>query len=164
MRNGSAMSVEMVGLGWHWYPYRYTRTRDDGDGGRAPRFPAWLGQLSRRAVADAVAVDPLVAAGARAFDPDVALINWYGPGARWGCTSTATSVASAPVVSFSVGATGTSDSGTRADVDVRGSTCPWSRGTWSSSAARRGWPTTGCSASCRARTTRQSGPFPAGST
>ena len=39
MRNGSSMSVEMVGLGWHWYPYRYSRTRDDGDGGRGPAVP-----------------------------------------------------------------------------------------------------------------------------
>ena len=106
MRNGSLMSVGMVGLGWHWYPYRYSRTRDDGDGDRAPAFPAWLGELSRRAVADAVAVDPSVAADPDGFDPDVALVNWYGPGAKMGMHVDRDEVVPAPVVSLSVGATG----------------------------------------------------------
>ena len=106
MRNGSSMSVEMVGLGWHWYPYRYARTRDDGDGGRALAFPPWLGELSRRAVADAVAVDPLVATDPDGFAPDVALVNWYPPGATMGMHVDRDEVVPAPVVSFSVGATG----------------------------------------------------------
>ena len=106
MRNGSSMSVAMVGLGWHWYPYRYSRTRDDGDGGRAPAFPAWLGQLARRAVVDAAAVDPLVTRDPGGFDPDVALVNWYGPGAKMGMHVDADEEATAPVVSLSVGATG----------------------------------------------------------
>ena len=106
MPNGSAMSVEMVGLGWHWYPYRYARTRDDGDGGRAPAFPPWLGRLGRRAVVDAVAVDPSVTADPYGFVPDVALVNWYGPGATMGMHVDRDEVAEAPVVSFSVGQTG----------------------------------------------------------
>ena len=79
MRNGAPMSVRMLGLGWHWYPYRYSRTRDDGDGGRALPFPPWLGRLARRAVVDAAALDPSVTDDPAAFDPDVALVNWYGP-------------------------------------------------------------------------------------
>ena len=106
MRNGTSMSVRMVGLGWHWYPYRYARTRDDGDGGRALAFPPWLGDLSRRAVADAVAVDPLVAADPDGFAPDVALVNWYVPGAKMGMHVDGDEVAPAPVVSLSVGSTG----------------------------------------------------------
>ncbi len=106
MPNGSSMSVEMVGLGWHWYPYRYVRTRDDGDGGRALAFPPWLGELSRRAVVDAVAVDPLVATDPDGFAPDVALVNWYTPGATMGMHVDRDEVVPAPVVSFSVGATG----------------------------------------------------------
>lgn len=106
MPNGSAMSVEMVGLGWHWYPYRYSRTRDDGDGARAPAFPPWLGRLGRRAVADAVALDPRVAADPDGFAPDVALVNWYGTRATMGMHVDRDEVVDAPVVSFSVGQTG----------------------------------------------------------
>jgi alkylated DNA repair protein (DNA oxidative demethylase) len=106
MRNGSSMSVEMVGLGWHWYPYRYSRTRDDGDGGRAPAFPSWLGELARRVVADAVTVDPRVAADPDGFAPDVALVNWYGPGAKMGMHVDRDELVPAPVVSLSIGSTG----------------------------------------------------------
>ena len=106
MRNGAPMSAEMVGLGWHWYPYRYSRTRDDGDGGRALVFPHRLGDLARRAVADAASCDPSVASDPGAFAPDVALVNWYGPGARMGMHVDRDEVVAAPVVSFSVGATG----------------------------------------------------------
>jgi alkylated DNA repair protein (DNA oxidative demethylase) len=106
MRNGSPMSVRMVGLGWHWYPYRYSRTRDDGDGGRALPFPPWLGRLAGRAVEDAVALDPAVAEDPAAFAPDVALVNWYGPGAKMGMHADTDEAVPAPVVSFSVGATG----------------------------------------------------------
>jgi alkylated DNA repair protein (DNA oxidative demethylase) len=106
MRNGAPMSVAMVGVGWHWYPYRYSRTRDDGDGGHALPFPGWLGELAVRAVVDAEAVDPSVSRGTEGFAPDVALINWYGPGARMGMHVDADEAVPAPVVSFSVGATG----------------------------------------------------------
>ncbi len=105
MRNGASMSVAMVGLGWHWHPYRYSRTRDDGDGGRALAFPPWLGDLSRRAAADAAAVDPLACADPAGFAPDVALVNWYGPGTKMGMHVDGDEVATAPVVSFSVGVT-----------------------------------------------------------
>jgi alkylated DNA repair protein (DNA oxidative demethylase) len=114
MRNGSSMSVAVVGLGWHWYPYRYSRTRDDRDGGRAPAFPSWLGELSRRAVVDAVAIDPLVTPDPAGFDPDVALVNWYGPGSKMGMHVDGDEVVPAPVVSLSVGATGVFRFGTTA--------------------------------------------------
>ena len=106
MRSGAPMSVAMFGLGWHWYPYRYSRTRDDSDGGRALAFPPWLGDLARRAVADAVGVDRTVATEPGLFAPDVALVNWYGPGAKMGMHVDNDEVVAAPVVSFSVGATG----------------------------------------------------------
>ena len=114
MRSGAPMSVRMVGLGWHWYPYRYSRTRDDGDGGRALPFPPWLGRLAVRAVGDAVALDPSVAVDPSGFEPDVALVNWYGPGAKMGMHADTDEVAGAPVVSFSVGATGVFRFGTTA--------------------------------------------------
>jgi DNA oxidative demethylase len=105
MRNGAPMSVRMVGLGWHWYPYRYSRTRDDADGGRVLPFPPWLGRLAGRAVEDAVALDPSVADVPVAFEPDVALVNWYGPGAKMGMHVDSDEIVSAPVASFSVGVT-----------------------------------------------------------
>jgi alkylated DNA repair protein (DNA oxidative demethylase) len=106
MPNGTTMSVAMVGLGWHWHPYRYARTRVDGDGGAVLPFPDWLGELSRRAVADAVVVDPAVASDPDGFVPDVALLNWYAPGAKMGMHADRDEVVPAPIVSFSVGQTG----------------------------------------------------------
>jgi DNA oxidative demethylase len=103
MRNGALMSVRMFGLGWHWYPYRYSRTRDDGDGGRALPFPARLGELARRAVADASALDPSLIAETCAYEPDVALVNWYEPGSKMGMHRDDDEAVPAPVVSFSVG-------------------------------------------------------------
>jgi alkylated DNA repair protein (DNA oxidative demethylase) len=105
------MSVEIVCLGWHWYPYRYSRTVDDGDGRPVDEFPTWLGDLGRRAVADALAVDGTVAGAATArpvspadgYRPDVALVNWYGPGARMGMHADRQEASPAPVVSLSLG-------------------------------------------------------------
>jgi hypothetical protein len=45
--NGSAMSVQMVCLGWHWQPYRYTRTADDAGGDPVAPVPAWLAELGK---------------------------------------------------------------------------------------------------------------------
>jgi alkylated DNA repair protein (DNA oxidative demethylase) len=106
MRNGAVMSVGMVGLGWHWYPYRYSRTVDDGDGRPALPFPEELGGLAGRALADAAAVDGSLDPGAVAYAPDVALVNWYGPGARMGMHADTDEVVERPVVSVSVGDTG----------------------------------------------------------
>jgi len=105
------MSVSIVCLGWHWYPYRYSRQVDDGDGRPVAPFPDWLGRLSRRAVRDARDVDPTVGGGPLEGgetpihdpEPDVALVNWYGPGARMGMHVDRDERSSAAVVSFSVG-------------------------------------------------------------
>jgi DNA oxidative demethylase len=128
MPRGGVMSVEIVCLGWHWLPYRYSRTVDDGDGGPVQAFPAWLGELSRRALADAVIVDPRMASppdarttsdgtppsGRKApstgtpapeagYQPDVALVNWYRAGARMGMHADRDEPSPAPVVSLSLG-------------------------------------------------------------
>ena len=104
------MSVQIACLGWHWSPYQYSRHVDDGDGRPVPPFPGWLGDLSRRAVADARAVDPRVVGRPVGgdeepgdYDPDVALVNWYGPGARMGMHADRDETSSAPVVSLSLG-------------------------------------------------------------
>jgi alkylated DNA repair protein (DNA oxidative demethylase) len=113
------MSVKITCLGWHWYPYRYSRTVDDGDGRPVAEFPGWLGDLSRRAVADACELDGSVAGGQSGrqtggqtgrpgrggddYRPDVVLVNWYGPGARMGMHVDRDERSPAPVVSLSVG-------------------------------------------------------------
>ncbi len=107
------MSVQITCLGWHWYPYRYSRTVDDGDGRRVAGFPEWLGDLGRRALADAATVAPEVlgpdqrgsTAAAAGYRPDVALVNWYGPGARMGMHADRDERCQAPVVSLSLGDT-----------------------------------------------------------
>ncbi len=115
------MSVQIACLGWHWSPYRYSRFVDDGDGRPVAPFPDTLGELSRRAVADARHVDSSIGAGdpgtdsgADRYRPDVALINWYGPGARMGMHVDRDERSPAPVVSFSVGDTCTFRFGTPA--------------------------------------------------
>jgi alkylated DNA repair protein (DNA oxidative demethylase) len=113
MPSGGTMSVQITCLGWHWYPYRYSRTVDDGDGRPVVTFPAWLGDLSRRALADACAVDATVlghepagvAGRTGRYEPDVALVNWYGPGARMGMHADREEESPAPVVSLSLGDT-----------------------------------------------------------
>ena len=90
------MSAQTVCLGWHWRPYEYSRTADDG----APvkPFPSWLADLARSA---------LVAAGiSEAYDPDVALINFYDADAKMGMHQDRDERSPAPVVSLSLGDTG----------------------------------------------------------
>lgn len=98
---GGVMSVQTVCLGWHWQPYRYTRTADDVNGEPVAPFPSWLGELGRRAVADAYG-DPDAAA---AYAPDTALVNFYPERATMGMHQDKDERAAAPVVSLSVGDT-----------------------------------------------------------
>jgi alkylated DNA repair protein (DNA oxidative demethylase) len=105
------MSVQIACLGWHWLPYRYSRRVDDDDGRPVPPVPDWLARLGARAVHDAVSVDPGIATapvdptaeGTDGYVPDVALINWYGPGARMGMHVDRDEKVPAPVVSLSLG-------------------------------------------------------------
>lgn len=115
---GGAMTARQVCLGWHWYPYAYARTVADGDGAPVKPFPAWLGELGRRAVRDALG--PQAARGA-AYD--IALINFYDADARMGMHRDADEKSAAPVVSLSLGDTcvfrfGNSDTRTRPWTDV----------------------------------------------
>ncbi len=111
MPRGGVMSVQIACLGWHWLPYRYSRRVDDDDGRPVPPVPDWLARLGARAVHDAVSVDPGIATapvdptaeGTDGYVPDVALINWYGPGARMGMHVDRDEKVPAPVVSLSLG-------------------------------------------------------------
>ncbi|QKW26326.1 alpha-ketoglutarate-dependent dioxygenase AlkB [Streptomyces seoulensis] len=115
---GGAMTARQVCLGWHWYPYAYARTVADGDGAPVKPFPAWLGELGRRAVRDALGQQ-----AARQAAYDIALINFYDADARMGMHRDADEKSAAPVVSLSLGDTcvfrfGNSDTRTRPWTDV----------------------------------------------
>jgi alkylated DNA repair protein (DNA oxidative demethylase) len=97
---GGTMTSRQVCLGWHWYPYGYARTVVDGDGAPVKEFPEWLGELGRRAVADALGPE---AATAAAYD--IALINFYDADARMGMHRDSDEKSDAPVVSLSLGDT-----------------------------------------------------------
>jgi DNA oxidative demethylase len=117
---GGLMSVRMVCLGWHWLPYRYSRTVDDGDGRSVTPFPAILRDLGRRAVVDAYGEFD----AEDRYEPDVALVNWYGPGARMGMHADRDERSPAPVVSLSLGDAcvfrfGTTETRNRPWTDVR---------------------------------------------
>lgn len=118
---GGTMTARQVCLGWHWYPYGYARTVVDGDGAPVKPFPAWLGELGRSAVADALGPE---AATAAAYD--IALINFYGADARMGMHRDSDERSDAPVASLSLGDTcvfrfGNADTRTRPwrDVELR---------------------------------------------
>ncbi|OIJ89861.1 alpha-ketoglutarate-dependent dioxygenase AlkB family protein [Streptomyces monashensis] len=118
---GGTMTARQVCLGWHWYPYAYARTAIDGDGAPVKPFPAWLGELGRRAVADT-----LGPAAVPSASYDIALINFYDGEARMGMHRDADERADAPVVSLSLGDTCVfrfGNTGTRArpytDVELR---------------------------------------------
>ncbi|MFI1561757.1 alpha-ketoglutarate-dependent dioxygenase AlkB family protein [Streptomyces sp. NPDC020490] len=92
---GGTMSARQVCLGRHWYPYGYAATAVDGDGAPVKPFPAWLGDLARRAVADTL--------GTTAPPYDIALINYYDADARMGMHRDSDERSDAPVVSLSLG-------------------------------------------------------------
>ncbi len=97
---GGVMSVRTVCLGWHWVPYKYLPIAADTDGAPVKPFPDWLADLGRQAVADAYG-DAGVAA---AYQPDVALVNFYDEAAKMGMHVDKDERSEAPVVSLSVGA------------------------------------------------------------
>ncbi|MEU1342504.1 alpha-ketoglutarate-dependent dioxygenase AlkB [Streptomyces sp. NPDC005827] len=97
---GGTMTARQVCLGWHWYPYAYARTVVDGDHSPVKPFPAWLDDLGRRAVTDALG--PAAVGG---LSYDIALINFYDADARMGMHRDADERSPAPVVSLSLGDT-----------------------------------------------------------
>lgn len=97
---GGTMTARQVCLGWHWHPYAYARTAVDGDGSPVKPFPAWLDELGRRAVTDALG--PAAVGG---LSYDIALINFYDADARMGMHRDADEKSDAPVVSLSLGDT-----------------------------------------------------------
>jgi DNA oxidative demethylase len=104
MPSGGTMSVQTVCLGWHWVPYRYSRTADDVDGAPVKPFPGWLADLGRRALTAAYGDEPDPPAyQPAAYQPDVALINFYDDNAKMGLHADKDEHSPAPVVSLSLG-------------------------------------------------------------
>ncbi|MEU9350665.1 alpha-ketoglutarate-dependent dioxygenase AlkB [Streptomyces griseoloalbus] len=115
---GGTMTARQVCLGRHWYPYGYAPTVVDGDGAPVKPFPAWLGELGRRAVTDGLGAE-----SARGAAYDIALINFYDAAARMGMHRDSDEKADAPVVSLSLGDTcvfrfGNTETRTRPWTDV----------------------------------------------
>ena len=77
------------------------QTAEDADGAPVKPFPGWLAGLGRRAVADAYGDQD----AASAYQPDVALVNFYDEKARMGMHADREERSPAPVVSLSLGAT-----------------------------------------------------------
>ncbi|MGW7821497.1 alpha-ketoglutarate-dependent dioxygenase AlkB family protein [Streptomyces puniciscabiei] len=95
---GGTMTARQVCLGLHWYPYGYARTAVDGDGAPVKPFPAWLGELGRRAAVSAPGPQ-------EPYAYDIALINFYDGDARMGMHRDSDERSDAPVVSLSLGDT-----------------------------------------------------------
>ena len=102
VRGGGKMRVRMVCLGRHWNPltYRYEATRADYDGAAVAPVPNDFVALAARIAREA----------GFPFEPDICLINWYGPDGRMGLhqdkdESPESLRAGLPVVSISLGDT-----------------------------------------------------------
>lgn len=132
--------------GPHQYPYAYTPTAVDGDGAPVKPFPGWLGEVARRAVADALG--PAAVPGP---PYDIALINFYDGTAHMGMHRDSEERADAPVVSLSLGDTCVSASATPRRGPGRTPTSSCAVAICSSSAVPPVPPTTGCPGSTRAR-------------
>ncbi|KAA0927116.1 alpha-ketoglutarate-dependent dioxygenase AlkB family protein [Streptomyces apricus] len=108
---GGTMTSRQVCLGRHWYPYGYASTAVDGDGAPVKPFPAWLGELGRRAVRDAYGEgededkgeDGGEEGDRGAYGYDIALVNFYDADARMGMHRDSDEESDAPVVSLSLG-------------------------------------------------------------
>jgi DNA alkylation damage repair protein AlkB len=102
VRGGGKMHVRMVCLGRHWNPrtYRYEDRRSDYDGQPVAPVPEAFVSLAGRIAADA----------GFTFQPDLCIVNWYGPDGRMGLhqdkdESAMSLSAGLPVVSLSIGDT-----------------------------------------------------------
>jgi DNA oxidative demethylase len=96
--SGNLMSVQSVCLGWHWEPYVYSKTAEDTDGAPVKPLPIELVEIGRAAVADVFGQD-----AAASYNPDAAIVNLYGPGARLGLHLDGEEPSDAPVVTLSLG-------------------------------------------------------------
>lgn len=97
------MHVRMMCLGRHWNgkTYRYEATRTDYDDRPVPPIPESLARLARS----------LARHAGMTIEPDICIVNHYGPAGRMGLhqdkdESAASIAAGIPIVSVSLGDTG----------------------------------------------------------
>ncbi|MGC2939768.1 MULTISPECIES: alpha-ketoglutarate-dependent dioxygenase AlkB family protein [unclassified Brevibacterium] len=113
---GHPMSVRTIGLGWHWRPGRYDRRATDVNDRLVLPFPDWMTRLGRqvleaatKAVGDDAEHPPSTAVDwgfePGAYEPDVALVNYYDEHAKMGMHQDKDEFDPAPVVSLSLGDT-----------------------------------------------------------
>lgn len=97
------MSAYILSLGQYWrtQPYGYV---SQVDGVPVPPLPESFARLAVAAVAQAAEVDPAISPWTRGrFRPEIALVNYYPPGAHMGMHVDDSEESSAPVVSLSIG-------------------------------------------------------------
>lgn len=94
------MSVHMLHLGQYWRPYEYV---DHVEGHKVPPLPDDLARLAQAALKEAAQLADELQPWVESYRPDMALINYYGPGARMGLHVDAEEESAAPIVSLSVG-------------------------------------------------------------
>lgn len=99
------MSVHMLSLGQHWAtnPYRYVH---QVGGVPVPPIPESFHALAARALQEAAALSPALAAWSGKYRAEAALVNYYSPDATMGMHQDANEVSEAPVISLSIGDTG----------------------------------------------------------
>lgn len=96
------MQVFMLHLGrmWTTNPYRYVT---HADGVRVPPVPDNLSKLATKALSAAALYDESLNQWPTTFRPDMALVNYYPPGATMGMHQDRNEDSPAPIVSLSIG-------------------------------------------------------------
>lgn len=102
LKSGS-MQVFMLHLGRMWVTEPTYRYVTHVAGHRVPEVPENLLELSRRALSSAGRYDSALSAWAGTFRPDMALVNYYPPGATMGMHQDRNENSPAPIVSLSIG-------------------------------------------------------------
>lgn len=102
LASGGRMSVHMLNLG-HYFDYDSYRYVDRKFGHTVPALPGDLRQAAIDAVSRAAALAGELAPWAESYLPDMALVNYYPPGAQMGMHQDRYESTRAPIVSFSIG-------------------------------------------------------------
>ena len=97
------MQVFMLHLGRMWVTEPTYRYVTHVAGNPVPQVPENLAEIARQALTSAGRYDATLSAWAGTFRPDMALVNYYPPGASMGMHQDRNENSLAPVVSLSIG-------------------------------------------------------------